>query len=633
MRRKDVIATAGRTLLVYALIVSILPLNPWMPVRGAESSWRVAVNRAAAEHLVFGRDFVFTYGPYGGVLTRTYEPGIHLIVSLAATALAAGYVTAALIALRDARPAVLISAGSALILLASSDLDGLAMLYPLAMVCALGRLRWQGAVRLLAIAVLAIPLGLLPLTKASVLPVVIAGIAVGVVLLLHRRDRLGALLLLATTGLSLAGWWVAVGQPVSGLASYLRSSWQMISGYSEAMSLHDSSRLAAGSVTLLYLGLALCVVAATTTRAWGKPDELIVCGMTVFTLFLVFKSGFVRSDSHMQLSVPALVLTTILPTGHVRNAERPRLRVPTGVAVAGTVLCYLATTLTSPTVSLRASTVDVVAAVVRGDLRPAILHRQYDASMTRLRTEVPLAESGGATDLYPSALVDLLARDVPWAPRPIVQSYAAYTPALAERNARHLTSPGAPESVFFRIDPIDNRLPALEDGATWMPLVRGYQLVGRSAGYLQLRRREVQRPVQIGELSQTTRLRLGQRFDLPDADTGWLATFNVRPSMLGDVREALWKQPELRIEVTTADGETHVRRFIPAMAATEFLLSPYVGRTKDFAALFAQGPAPGSATNRVASICVRLEDPGWPAASASWRSTYTLKLRSVRLQP
>jgi hypothetical protein len=103
--------------------------------------------------------------------------------------------------------------------------------------------------------------------------------------------------------------------------------------------------------------------------------------------------------------------------------------------------------------------------------------------------------------------------------------------------------------------------------------------------------------------------------------------------VLGDVREVLWKQPELRIEVTTADGETHVHRFIPAMAATEFILSPYVGRTKEFAALLAQGPTPGSAANRVTSICVRLENPRWPAASASWRSTYTLSLRSVRLQP
>jgi len=44
-----------------------------MPVAGLES-WRSAVNEAVARHLVFGRDFIWTYGPLGAIATGVYHP-------------------------------------------------------------------------------------------------------------------------------------------------------------------------------------------------------------------------------------------------------------------------------------------------------------------------------------------------------------------------------------------------------------------------------------------------------------------------------------------------------------------------------------------------------------------------------
>ena len=52
----------------------IIPLEPLMPLPGLDPAWMQAVNEAVARHLVFGRDVIFTYGPFASVYTCLYHP-------------------------------------------------------------------------------------------------------------------------------------------------------------------------------------------------------------------------------------------------------------------------------------------------------------------------------------------------------------------------------------------------------------------------------------------------------------------------------------------------------------------------------------------------------------------------------
>ena len=61
-------------LLLLSVAASIVPLKPDMPDRSLDGSWAWSMNQAVAQHLVFGRDIVFTFGPYASIYTRTYHP-------------------------------------------------------------------------------------------------------------------------------------------------------------------------------------------------------------------------------------------------------------------------------------------------------------------------------------------------------------------------------------------------------------------------------------------------------------------------------------------------------------------------------------------------------------------------------
>src|SRR5262249_2809432 len=62
---------------VASMLVVFVPFMPDLPGTlpiGVDSSWRFAVNEAVAQKLVFGKDIVFTYGPYASVFTKFYHP-------------------------------------------------------------------------------------------------------------------------------------------------------------------------------------------------------------------------------------------------------------------------------------------------------------------------------------------------------------------------------------------------------------------------------------------------------------------------------------------------------------------------------------------------------------------------------
>ena len=58
----------------------------------------------------------------------------------------------------------------------------------------------------------------------------------------------------------------------------------------------------------------------------------------------------------------------------------------------------------------------------------------------------------------------------------MIQSYAAFTPELADLNAAYLRSSHAPDNVFFECAPIDDHYPSLDDGLSWPVLLTRYDI-------------------------------------------------------------------------------------------------------------------------------------------------------------
>ena len=200
----------------------------------------------------------------------------------------------------------------------------------------------------------------------------------------------------------------------------------------------------------------------------------------------------------------------------------------------------------------------------------ARLSQDRDVALARLREATPLPDVQGPVDVYGHHQGDVLAHPVDYAPRPIFQSYGAYTPALARLNRAHVERPDGPRHVLVDPESIDFRYPLQDDGASVSVLLSAFDAVDTHGRFLHLVRRPDVRPVGLQPLGAITS-RVFEEFPVPDSPAPVWARLDVERTWMGRLAALAYKLPPLVVDVRTADGRVREHRLVRALAADGML--------------------------------------------------------------
>jgi len=563
-------------LVLLGCAVAVIPFAPSFPAADLDGGWKFAVNAAVGQGLAFGRDLIFTFGPYASVYTLNYHPAtdrLDMVASLLlAVALAAGLV--ALTPDRGRWRAMLLALLLSLLLLR----DPLFFVTPLVFLAVVARvvaIRGPPARRLIGVgALLVTALALLPLIKGTFVASAAVGLGLGGLLLLvrgrwHLAVAAGVVFLAA-----MMAFWLSAGQALADLPLFFAAQGLIVSGYTEAMSLPGPlwqvGVFAAVALALLLLNLGPAVRA-------GLPGLAVLAGAAML-LLLAFKGGFVRQDVHVATAAGSLGLIA----GMLAVANRglaPALGLVVGLAGWG-VLEHSVDGLGPRRALLRVETTyrDAAAGALDRLRGGAALRKNYADALAQIRAGHRLPPLTGSSDIYSAGQSILLAYGLPWSPRPVLQSYSAYSPALEEDNARHLMGQSAPQNVLIALDSIDNRLPALEDGLSWLPLLARYEATALQGDMAILRHSAATAPSALGPRQPPLRHGLGEAVPLDRlGDAPLWAEIDVRPTLLGRALAALFRPPPLSIVMRLTNGRTVAFRYVPGMGRAGFVISPLVG--------------------------------------------------------
>jgi hypothetical protein len=615
---------------------AFIPLAPSFPDATLDSGWGYAINAAMAKGLVLGRDVVFTFGPYADLYSTQYSPAGDLRMLAGGSLLAAAFAAGLLCLGRGG--AMLASIGFALFLpLAWHD----AQLFALPFVMLLlsfrialparhpGHIGLDAQVRL-ALALLTAALALLPLIKGTL--VIASSLAM---LLSCLALVLGGAPMLAVTAAviyaaALPLFWVLSPQPLSALPGFFIAQLPIISGYTSAMIL-AGPRWQAPLYIVCCLGIGLLHWRyLTATRAGG----ILLTGCALL-LFLTFKEAFVRQDLHALTAAEMLAITGWGGLLLGRNDFLPGLALAIGLI--GWVLIEFPT---AGAPSVFESYSDPAAGLVTRLFHPQDMQSEYDISLAAIRAVSLLPPLTGTTDIYSFGQSALLAAGLDWDPRPVLQSYSAYTPALLRADAAHLSGPAAPENILYAVQPLDAKLPALDDGASWPLLLASYQFAGFAGrattqfdgdgGIVAiLKRRTVPdhfnlQPVMSGMI------KLGAAVPLPASRGLIWAEVDLKPSLAGRLLTLLYKPPGLTIGYTLADGHTAAYRYFAGGGETGFLIAPVVRNTQDFGELASVMPGGlPSGTPYPLSFTIRPIGRYW--SYWAWRHEYRLRLFTLQM--
>jgi hypothetical protein len=409
------------------------------------------------------------------------------------------------------------------------------------------------------------------------------------------------------SALSLLTLWVGVGQRAGDLATWIDHSWEIAKGYGVAMSMPVERGV-------LWMGLATFLLAcvARIARRWcgaERRGDWIPEGLIFAALCLAFKSAFTRhGGANIYFHVAAVV--PFLPL--IRESERPtppRLH-SSGWRIAALAVVALALgrqDLIRPhglksVPKLLASTTESISFQARYVLHPAAwreaANREEETYSTKFRDSRTRSVVGdGSLDVMPNLQAIAIHGGFRWHPRPVIQSYSAYTAPLIELDRAFYAGPSAPDFVLLDFFELDGRFAVQDDGPALLEIFRRYKPRHLEFNHLLMQRVEAAlasppSPIDRPVLWEGT-WKPGDGISLePYQASALLLELDLRLNWRGKLRTLALGAPWALLQVNASDGGTEKFRLVPDSARAGLLVRPYLRSAWSLVRLYSGLPQP-----------------------------------------
>ena len=594
VRARSALARVGQaeiawTLVVLAIWLARMILPEQIAVVGLDLSWGKALAVAHERGLRLGTDYVFTSGPLGYFSTSAFHEslwwekvlGFEVVFKLTAVVLTV------LAARAIAGP---LARGAYVLLLFAVPMwfDSFALLAISASIALLFASRARGLP--LAVAALGV-LATLALVKFTFLVLVAAALTVLVAGLALDGERRRAGLVLA----GFAAWflilWVAVGQSLLDLPSFLRWSTEVAAGYNEGeSSLPDRGEVAwCGAWLCASYGALLLLHAAERPFSRLRVAEAVALAAA---FCVAIKSGFVRGGDHTPFFFGwAAVAAYLAPAAAGAPAWSRATR--TCLQIACTLIAFVGWGYaTGPRTTLFGEFLSnsSMYAAWHADtmLDPA-------AKLEQLREEERVAALAHALprtraivgaepiDMLGAQQAIVIANGLAWTPRPVFQSYLTFTPSLLERNARFLEDPQSPRFLLQRLDPIDGHLATMEDGLSLQIVARDWVPRAYEKGYLLFERRP-ERAAARREVVLEREALFDETIDLGTLEgEAHVLSLDLRQTFAGRMRATAIRGAGIWMSVTDEYGNESRVRVRGPMIRSGAILDPFVRTHEEWA--------------------------------------------------
>ncbi|HRH68434.1 MAG TPA: hypothetical protein PLB89_02900 [Flavobacteriales bacterium] len=222
--------------------------------------------------------------------------------------------------------------------------------------------------------------------------------------------------------------------------------------------------------------------------------------------------------------------------------------------------------------------------------RPAMTERAIGNSRRNLAQQ-QLPDSlvqrlkGGTVDVYPWEFSYIPAAQLHWKPRPVLQSYASYTPWLDQRNADFFnTGQGADRILWHfntdrwggRMGSIDDRYLLNDEPQAIIAMLDHYTWTEGTDKVAVLERSTADRLGEAGIIGQAD-AKWDTWIDVPKAADGILrAKVKVSGTLYRGLKDFIYKDALYTVLYRLEDGSTRSYRFVPDLAAEGIWVAPFI---------------------------------------------------------
>lgn len=512
----------------------LVHLNPHVPSAGLDSSWALGINTAVQHGMMIGKDIIFTYGPLAYIETPYLFPERYYFIIIINLFILSMIILLFSYVIRFNSTAIYILVVISIFLINISW--NLYYFYCILYFCFALKVEKHNNPHTIIYILSTIVLAIMPIIKISYFIPSIYFLLLSSLYILLRRIYVIPIFSIIIYTISFLFFWILSSYTLDGIPAYLRMILPITSGYTEAMAVYGPLwHLALFGVSAVSIVLSVFWPLADRNGRSVSWHAVLCAGAVIVFFFFQFKLGFIRHDGHARIAAGSLLLAAIILPATRSAADRNPAFLFSLIALAS-VSAYLIDGSKSGYAPIeRAQAALTPYSSLTSSIRTfppsqKSLMERYEEALARIHKKDPLPQLSGTTDIYSFNQAALIASDNVWNPRPIFQSYAAYLPSLARLNRNHLLSENAPDNILFTLEPIDGRLPTLEDGLSWPAFMSHYRVTNFVGRYAYLRRRATPISDVMSEVERTEYRSLDEIFLLPSQKSSILfATLDFNP--------------------------------------------------------------------------------------------------------
>jgi hypothetical protein len=625
-------------LLTALLLTLILVTIPRLPLgTDDDSSWSAVLDFAHQQGLQFGTDISFSYGPLGFLITPYWSPSAPWLRVATDIGLAFGVAAGLCLALWPTGLLWRCFSISIFTLLAANADPRSELLVFTGLLCwALLCLACSGPPFLIATGAFIALAVFASLAKMTLfLPAVVSLAALIGLFLLRRKPRAALGLLLGFVSLFLLAW-MALGQKLANLGPFLSNGFILSSGYDKAMWAEPFPAMLLPGILMVLLTAAVIGIRSWTAvgskAEHGFWQRVVLLAWLIALLFVIWKHGFVRGGrDHLVVFLtlaPALALMV-----DSLQCQRPAVRAYTrGAGIACAITALLAFTWLfggKPRAFIgrpfllaltHARSLFAPAGYARAMKELQEAERQAN-QLPKLRSRIGQA----SVDIFGCNQAYALFNNLNYRPRPVFQSYAVYSAPLMNLNEQFYFSKSAPDSVLFRLTPIDQRFPTLEDASLFRDLLINYRPLDLEDPFLYLKAKQQFTAPSLTLIREGV-VRPSEKLELKDYGNAniWLE-ISLEPTALGRALTFLYHPSEILLTAWRESARTQMAVFrAPApMLAAGFLASPLLLDNRDVLNLYAGRPGV-----RPSSYSIELG----PSSKYLWRERIAFRVYRIENQ-
>lgn len=574
--------------------------------KGLDPSWCITLKVAIENKFRFGQDFLFTYGPLGFLNTGYIPSGfIYQLVSfLVHLLIQVGFVVLIIKIVKKSASKVIALFFAGLCFFPYRFVGDLSFtLLILQIGFLLLFLQNKKIYSLGIVTIITITAFFIKLNLSLAMLVIWFGSLLFFVLRRYLTIKFAIILASSTIVLMLILAFILQ----TDILIYLTSGVKLIDGYIDAQAVMNDingirlvlALLALLVIISLFLGICWDYLPYKVNNKELIADRFYVICLIAMSLFLSYKQSFASLSSTnlygFFLFFPVMIGLILL----VENSKKIQIKVIVLILCSllfrnvihwywtGNVRDYVFSALPTAKKDLgnwqhRESTLEGIGTFISTSSIVRFFTHSFDDEIVTYTKEDVLERSfphsvneylsKGTVDILPWEISYIMVNKLKYNPRPIVQTYQAYSGYLDSLNAQKYQSSTAPDYLLYQELPYREQYFFWDEDRTKLSMLANYKVldtlaIKQSVGFdslLVLKQNANKKTVQYN-LEKKVIVKTFEKIDLPDSDELLFLKFNLKYSLFGQITRLAFQPPYLFVNFVYDDNRVERFRVIPSV--------------------------------------------------------------------